>query len=119
MSKILGLFGRTLLASVICICLFMVSGKIFNFLPAIMFFPVLIFYYQQVVLWYFVIASEDIFSSVLGIMLSLLFIGLYIINISMAETIFVKGAGIFGIIIGVAQTIKSIGVRYQGGFYNA
>jgi len=118
MSKALSLFGRTLLASIICIGLFMVSGKIFNFLPAIFFFPVLIIYYQQAMLWYFVVASDGLLSSLLGIIYSILFVGLYIINTSTADTIFVKGAGVLGTIIGIVQTIRSLEVRFQVGFHN-
>ncbi len=119
MGQVLVLSMRTTLVSLLCIAMWLLSGKIFNFLPAILFFPVLILYYQQAMLWYFVISSDDIFSSVLGIIFSISFIILYIINISVADTIFVKSAGVLGIIIGFAQTAKSFKIRRQGGFYNA
>lgn len=113
MSNILCLFVRTILASMLCVALFMVSGKVFNFLPAIIFLPVLAVYYQQAMLWYFVIASEDIVSTIIGILLSLLFIVLYIINFSAFGALF-KAVDLLGLLFGVAQTIKSVKLRILG-----
>jgi hypothetical protein len=113
-KQFLILILRTLLASILCIILWAISGKVFNLLPAILFFPVLLIYYQQSILWYFVIASDDLFSTLLGILLSVFFIVLYAGNFSLADSIFVKGICIVGILLGIAQTYKSAKLRILG-----
>lgn len=104
---------RTLSAFFICVILWFISGAITNILPAILLLPYILLYYQTATLIYFVIANDDIFSTILGIVISLAFIILYILNIGMDVPIFRKLLYIIGIGIGILQTIKSVDLRFK------
>lgn len=103
---------RTLLATFVCIFLWIFSGKIFNFLPAILFMPTVVLYYPVALLFYFVIASDDRVSTMIGILISISFAILYIINIIGDLNLFTRILFILGIILGLAQTINSVGIRF-------
>lgn len=113
-KTVLLLFIRTLMASLICVLLWLFSGRVFNFLPAILFVITVIIYYPTALLVYFVIASDDVISTIIGIFISLAFLGLYIINIWGDLSLFTRIIFILGAIIGIAQTLKSVGLRFSG-----
>lgn len=108
---------KTTFAFFIVALLLLFSGKILNFLPAIIFIPVAITYILSSMLFYFVIAADDIFSTILGILIGIIFIVTWGINVSMAETIFGKGIYAFGILLGLLQIIKSATFRFKGSQY--
>lgn len=119
LRRILALILRTVIATIICTVLWFVSGKVFNFLPGILFTIAVILYYAAALLIYFILASDDIISTILGVLLSIAYLVLYIINIFGPVNLFVKGIFIFGILVGISQTLKSVSVRYNNGFTNA
>lgn len=103
--------ARTVSAFLLCVGLLLISGKLFNILPAILFFPILFIYYQQAMLWYFVFACDDIFSTILGAILSVSYIVLYYINFTTTDSIAVKITCIIAVLLGIGQTFKSILLR--------
>lgn len=107
------LLSRTILATLVCILLWLFSGKIFNFLPAILFIPTVVMYYSVALLFYFVIASDDIVSTIVGILISISFSILYIINIISDINLFTRILFIIGIVIGITQTLKSVSLRFS------
>ena len=106
------LLSRTLLATSACILLWLFSGKIFNFLPAILFMLTVVMYYPVALLFYFVIASNDMVSTIVGILISISFSILHIVNIIGDINLFTRILFILGIFLGMAQTIKSVGLRF-------
>jgi len=109
---------RTSIAFIIISVLFLFSGKIFNFMPAIILVPLIVFYFSTGICWYFVIAADDILSTILGILIGIIFAASWVINITMVETLFTKGLFVIGILLGIAQIIKCAGLRFKFIDYN-
>jgi len=106
-------FMRTSMVTALCIVMWLFSSIIFNFLPGVLYVIAITLYYLFALLIYFIIASDDIVSTVIGILISIAYFILYILNIISDVNIFLKLLFIFGIVLGVAQTIHSVSYRYE------
>lgn len=127
MKKFMYSLFRAILAIIVVVLIMLFSPGIVNFLirvgssiPVIGFIATLVgwaitlTYYGNSMLAYFVIADDDIISTLVGIIMSALSFLLLIITLLNETSTFYFVLLVVGIIYGVAQTVKSVRLRLSG-----
>lgn len=105
---------RTLLSFLGASTAWLFAMRILNILPSLFFLPAAALYFYVVILLYFSIANDDMFSTILGIFLSVAFTWLFGYNalLLFGENMIVALVYCFGTFLGILQTIKSVGIRF-------